>query len=93
MLEAHVHARRAWQDSRVRHAVYQLQLGVAGCFREAKRTTKESCTGAVSGDILQLQLQALGMMLCNVGVPCLGRDCEARLGPAPAVHAFWASPV
>ena len=55
--------------------VYQLQLGVSSCFREAKRTTKETVTGAVRGDILQLKLQALGMMLCDARVPFPGRDC------------------
>ena len=81
VLEAHVQAQRAWQDSCLRQdAVYQLQLGVSDCFRDAKRTTKESCPGAVSGDMLQLKLQALGMMLCDVGVPFPGRYCEPDWG-------------
>ena len=75
VLEAHLQAQRAWQDSCLRQdAVYQLQIGVSDCFRDAKRSTKEPCAGAVSEDMLQLKLQALGMMLCDVGVPFPGRS-------------------
>ena len=53
VLEAHVKAQRALQNSCVRqHAVYQLQLGVSSCFRQANRTKKESCTQTISEDVL-----------------------------------------
>ncbi|CAE7242546.1 unnamed protein product [Symbiodinium natans] len=57
-------------------AVYQLQLGVANCFCQVKRAKHISETASVPEDMLQLKMQALGMMLCDAGIKFPGSDCE-----------------